>query len=138
MINVWAGIVGDCVVSPYDVPQRLTGTVYGCFLLHSLSRLLENGLLAVRAWFMHEGAPAHFSQSVEAVLHNAYHDNRIDRAEPVAWPRRSPDLTPLDFYLWGHIKTLVYSDPIENEKTHYHPNFYACQATCNRPGTFER
>jgi len=31
-----------------------------------------------------------------------------------AQPPRSPDLTPLDFYLWGQIKTLMYSDPTEN------------------------
>lgn len=33
----------------------------------------------------------------------------------MAWPARSPDLTPLDFYLWGHMKTLVYETPIETE-----------------------
>lgn len=27
------------------------------------------------------------------------------------------DLNPLDFYLWGHLKTLVCSAPIENEET---------------------
>ena len=24
------------------------------------------------------------------------------------WPPRSPDLTPLDFFLWGYIKSRVY------------------------------
>ena len=24
------------------------------------------------------------------------------------WPPRSPDLTPPDFYLWGHLKARVY------------------------------
>ena len=30
-----------------------------------------------------------------------------------AWPAYSPDLNPLDFFLWGHLilKTLVYWDP---------------------------
>jgi hypothetical protein len=37
---------------------------------------------------------------------------RIGRAGPVAWPLRLPDLNPLDFYLRGHLKTLVYSSPI--------------------------
>jgi hypothetical protein len=27
------------------------------------------------------------------------------------------DIKPLDFYLWGHLKTLVYSAPIENGET---------------------
>ncbi|GBN18092.1 hypothetical protein AVEN_121599-1 [Araneus ventricosus] len=29
----------------------------------------------------------------------------------VEWPPRSPDLTPLDFSLWGHIKGQVYATP---------------------------
>jgi hypothetical protein len=32
-------------------------------------------------------------------------------------PPRSPELNPLDFYLWEHLKTLVYSAPNENEET---------------------
>lgn len=27
-----------------------------------------------------------------------------------AWPPRSPDLNPFNFYLWGHMKSLVYED----------------------------
>ena len=27
---------------------------------------------------------------------------------PTAWPPRSPDLTPLDFFAWGFIKDVVY------------------------------
>ena len=25
------------------------------------------------------------------------------------WPARSPDLNPLDFFLWGYLKSLVYN-----------------------------
>jgi hypothetical protein len=25
------------------------------------------------------------------------------------WPARSPDLNPCDFYLWGHLKAVVYN-----------------------------
>jgi hypothetical protein len=40
------------------------------FLLHDLPNLLEDAPLAVRArmWYMHEGAPAHFSRAVRDVL----------------------------------------------------------------------
>ena len=27
------------------------------------------------------------------------------------WPARSPDLTPCDFFLWGHLKNRVFSTP---------------------------
>jgi hypothetical protein len=26
-----------------------------------------------------------------------------------SWPPRSPDFNPCDFYLWGHLKALVYN-----------------------------
>jgi hypothetical protein len=35
-------------------------------------------------------------------------DKWIDRAGPIAWPPRSPDLTSLDCFLWGHLETVVY------------------------------
>ena len=27
------------------------------------------------------------------------------------WPPRSPDLTPCDFFLWGHVKNQVFKTP---------------------------
>lgn len=30
------------------------------------------------------------------------------------WPPRSPDLTPCDFFLWGYIKNIVYSQKIRD------------------------
>ncbi|GBN58011.1 hypothetical protein AVEN_82494-1 [Araneus ventricosus] len=32
----------------------------------------------------------------------------------MAWPPRSPDITPLDFYLWGYVKQHVYSERIND------------------------
>ena len=31
-----------------------------------------------------------------------------------AWPVRSPDLNPLDFHSWEHLKSIVYATSIEN------------------------
>ena len=33
---------------------------------------------------------------------------------PIDRPVRSPGLNPLDFYLWGHLKSIVYATSIEN------------------------
>jgi len=33
----------------------------------------------------------------------------------VAWPPRSPDLTPLHFFQWGHIKALIDTLPFDSE-----------------------
>ncbi|GFS82932.1 DUF4817 domain-containing protein [Trichonephila clavipes] len=37
-------------------------------------------------------------------------DHLISRFEPVNWPPRSCDLTPLDYFLWGCVKSWVYAD----------------------------
>ena len=31
-----------------------------------------------------------------------------------AWPARSPDFNPLDFHLWGHLKSIVHATSIEH------------------------
>ncbi|KOC61830.1 hypothetical protein WH47_06168, partial [Habropoda laboriosa] len=34
----------------------------------------------------------------------------IGRGSRICWPARSPDLTPLDFFLWGHVKSPACND----------------------------
>jgi hypothetical protein len=48
-INVWAGIVGDYSIGPHILSHWLTGNHYRDFLLHDLSKLLEDITLASRA-----------------------------------------------------------------------------------------
>jgi hypothetical protein len=67
-------------------------------------------------WYLHDGPPAYFSRAVRGVLNNTYCDRWIGRGGPTAWPRRSPDLNPLDFYLWGQLKALAYAAPVDNEE----------------------
>jgi hypothetical protein len=60
-------------------------------------------------WFQHDGAPAHFSAQTQQHLNTQFPDRWLGRSGPVSWPARSPDLNPLDFFLWGHLKETVYS-----------------------------
>jgi hypothetical protein len=114
---VWAGIGGDCLVGPHVFPHRLAGSHYRDFLSHDLPKLLEDVPLAVRArqWAVHDGAPAHFSRALRDVLSNTYRDRWTGGGGPTVWsPRSTPDLHPLGFYLWGHLKALVYVGPFDN------------------------
>lgn len=117
-VNIWAGIVDDYLIGPYLLPNRLTGPIYEIFLNEVLPELLENVPLNIRQqmWLQHDGAPAHFSAQVRQYLDRQFGHHWIGRGGPVLWPPRSPDLTPLDFFLWGHIKSLVYETPVETEQ----------------------
>ena len=61
---------------------------------------------------MHDGVPAHFSVVVRNYLQTVYPNRWIGHGGPQEWPPRSRDLNSLDFFLWDHLKTLVYTSPI--------------------------
>ncbi|KAG5893504.1 hypothetical protein JTB14_031647 [Gonioctena quinquepunctata] len=64
--------------------------------------------------FMHDGAPAHFSQVARQHLTETYANQWIGRGGPHKWPARSPDLNPLDYSIWGHSQHLVYRTPVRD------------------------
>ncbi|XP_066595419.1 uncharacterized protein [Prorops nasuta] len=103
-INVWAGLIGDQIIGPFFLPPRLDGEKYASFLEEQLPLLLEDVPLIVRKnlIFQHDGAPAHFHISASIKLHERFPDRWMGRGGPIAWPPRSPDLNPLDYFLWGH------------------------------------
>jgi len=63
---------------------------------------------------MQDGAPHHFSCFVTDVLNERFPDAWIGRDGQIPLPPRSPDLSPLDFFLWGYIKNIVYTEKIRN------------------------
>lgn len=118
-LNVWGGIVGNHVVGPHFFEGTVNGTVYLDFLQNHLPILLEDVPLSVRnnMWFLHDGAPVHHTGPIQNYLNEKFPDRWIGRGGPIAWPARSPDLTKIDFFLWGHVKNLVYaSQPSTREE----------------------
>ncbi|GFW49027.1 transposable element Tc3 transposase [Trichonephila clavipes] len=55
----------------------------------------------------------HVTQLVRATIDlfkDTFGDRLTSRFGPVNWPPRSCDSTPLDYFLWGYVKSLVYVD----------------------------
>jgi hypothetical protein len=55
----------------------------------------------------------------------------------MAWPPRSPGLTPIDFFLWGHINALSYTSPLDSEKDLLARIFESAATIRQQPGIFE-
>ncbi|GFU23844.1 uncharacterized protein TNCV_3331311 [Trichonephila clavipes] len=55
-------------------------------------------------------ATCHTARVTINLLKDTFGDRLISRFGPVNWPPRSCDLTPLDYFLWGYVKSLVYAD----------------------------
>lgn len=113
-INVWAGVLGNQLIGPHILPNRLTGATYLDFLQNIFTDLLDDVPVERRRdmWFLHDGAPPHYARIVANWLNDNFTEKWIGRNGPVLWPPRSPDLNPCDFFLWGHMKQLVYATPV--------------------------
>lgn len=108
-LNVWCGIMGDKVIGPLIFQGSLTGQRYLEFLENQIEELLEEIPLAQynNSIWHQDGAPAHNTIPVRDFLNNRY-GVWIGRNGPIRWPANSPDLTPLDVFLWGYLKNKIY------------------------------
>lgn len=115
-INVWAGIVDNRILGPYFFEDNLTGNVYLDFLRDELIPALavlfphddDPDLPHDNLWYQQDGAPPHYAANVRAYLNDIFPGRWIGRRGAIEWPARSPDLTPLDYFLWGYLKSKVY------------------------------
>lgn len=131
-VNVWAGIYNNKIIGPVFLADRMNGPGY----LNFLENALENEMQDLRTeldqereeldqnedlplaryptmWFQHDGAPPHVTLPVRQHLDRTFPGRWIGRFGPHLWPARSPDLTPLDFFLWGFVKERVFSTQCE-------------------------
>lgn len=107
--NVWCGVVDDTLIGPHFFDGNLTGAIYLDFLQMILPELLAIQDVNLRGlYFQQDGAPPHYSREVRAHLNDQFPNRWIGRAGPHSWPARSPDLTVLDYYVWGRMKDIVY------------------------------
>jgi len=84
-------------------------------------------------YFQHDGAPSHYTRHVREYLNESFPNRWLGRGGPVAWAPKSPDLTSLDYYLWGHMKTLVYETKVASRAVLHDRIFAAVEHIRNHP-----
>lgn len=117
-VNVWCGLIHNRLIGPFILPARLNAEFYLHFLQDELPQLLEDIPLHLRRnlFFQHDGAPPHFSRAVITHLNDQFPGRWIGRGGPYPWPPRSPDLSPLDYCIWGWMKGQVYKTRINSRE----------------------
>jgi len=101
-LNIWAGIMGTEILGPVVLPDILTRATYIELLKNNLLEFLEEVPLLERnkIIFQQDGAGPHNARIVTNFLNNEFPGRWMDRYGPIRWPARSPDLNPLDFFIW--------------------------------------
>jgi len=84
-------------------------------------------------YFHHDGPPPHYTLHMREYLNESFPNHWLGLGGPVAWPPRSPDLTPPDYYLWGHMKTLVYETKVNSREELRRRIFSAAEHIHNHP-----
>ena len=114
-VNVWCGIVNVMLTGPAIVEDRMTRDSYLQFLYKDLNEHLEDVPLDTRRhmYLQHDGSPILYTRNITQHLNNTYANRWIGRCSLIHWPARSPDLTPLDFCLWGWLKGEVYHTKVD-------------------------
>ena len=71
---MWCGAIGDELIGPYIIPQRLTGDIYAIVFQDELPALLENVPLQTRLKmsYQHDGAQPHFIQVIRQYLNHKF------------------------------------------------------------------
>lgn len=112
-VNVWAAVHGDRIIGPVFIDGNLNGEKFLQLLRGPLTNYVNSLPEEERelTWLQLDGAPAHSAVLVRNYLNTLFGNRWIGRFGPRRWPARSPDLTMLDFFLWGAIKNEVYSKP---------------------------
>ena len=79
-----------------------------------VAELKRRGLWTQRAWFQQDGATCHTTPATLEVIKEHFGQRVISLKTAHIWSPNSPDLTPLDFFLWGYAKDNVFQN---NPKT---------------------
>ncbi|GFV71310.1 putative DD41D transposase [Trichonephila clavipes] len=114
-LTVWYALWAGGIIGPYffkndeDHNVTVNGDRYRAMITtffipefnnHDVQELL----------FQQDGATCRTARATIDLLKDTFGDRLISRFGPMNWPPRSCDLTPLNYFLWGYVKSLVYSD----------------------------
>lgn len=115
-VTVWCALSAQGVIGPYFFEDDAGATVTVNAkrykeVLQRFWRALQTKCpdTLTSQWFQQDGAPPHTARDTLAWLDLRMESRLISKGAAVEWPAHSPDLSPLDFYLWGYLKSRVYS-----------------------------
>ncbi|KAJ4441602.1 hypothetical protein ANN_11458 [Periplaneta americana] len=111
-VNVWCGLMNKIVGPFFFHEESITGPVYQDILEQFLYHQVAD--LQPQVIFQQDGAHPHWSLNIRNSLTETFPDRWIGSGRLIWWPPRSPDITPLDFFLWGYVKDRVFETSVQD------------------------
>ena len=116
-VNMWCGIMNTFILDLYFFEEVTDSDLQTCaatrahyldmFTHYAIPKWQWQNALSEFMW-MEDGTPPHVGSSVKRLLSQQFDDRLVSHYFPFLWPPRSPDLTPMDFWLWRYVKSKVH------------------------------
>lgn len=113
-VTVWCaisriGIIGPWFFEENEKAVTVNSERYVSMIVDFFLPKLEE-MNVGEVWFQQDGATAHTARRSMNILREYFPERLISLRGDLQWPARSPDLAPCDFFLWGYLKSSVYTD----------------------------
>jgi len=102
-IGVWCVMSRRSIIGPIFFDATITTAAYMDIFNTFVNQLYDEKLSI--GYIQQDGATSHTSHASMAEIQSFFGDRVISKG---LWPRRSPHLTPPDYFLWGYLKGRVY------------------------------
>jgi hypothetical protein len=106
-VGVWIAVSRRRLIGPIFFHETVNATRYREQILEIFINQLDDEELQ-NGYFQHDGATAHTTPDNLLYLQQFYGNRIISNRLNPEFPPRSPDLTPLDFCIFGHLKNEVF------------------------------
>ena len=99
-IIVWCAMSSNEIVGPFFFEELTVNQENYLDILESFFYpYLQRRKITKKIIFQEDGASAHFAKSIRSWLNEKFDNRWIGRGGSISWAPRSPDMTPLDFFL---------------------------------------
>lgn len=116
-VVVWAAMSAKGIIGPYFFEDgrghALTvNTDRYCDMIRTFlaPSLQEFSGYNSATFFQQDGARCHTTDRSIGALNELFPGKLMSLRGNIKWPPRSPDLSPLDYFLWGYLKSKVYKN----------------------------
>lgn len=107
-IGVWVALSRRRIIGPIFFNETINAERYRTQILQPFIEQLHDDEIR-NGYFQQDGAPGHVAHATIQFLQEFFDERVISRG---IWPARSPDLTPLDFFLFGYLKNKIFQNRI--------------------------
>ena len=108
-VTVWCGLSSNRIYGPYfsEDPEGNAWMVTTDTYIEILNMMFVNDIYPDQ-WFQQDRATAHTSLRAREWLTNQFRNKIISHHMEFPWPARSPDLSPLDYFLLSYVKENIF------------------------------